>query len=250
MSDVPQQQQATSAEHSSAKSAEGPGPSQQQQGSAGSARFPSAQQEVAAGLMEVVKRPMQDGPQAVQAAKKTLISNNTATKPFLSALPAAAPLPTCKHVERGASAELLSSLSKLARQCAAARCQPLEVFSRSVQCTARAQPNPHMALLDRSANRGAYDWDKRHIPEGPMLQTPTMVQDLARDLQQLEIQQSMAGLFNTFWQVLVWYRLDKEAEPYIQHDLNHILPGGFPRSLQYRRHYHSASGLCHSGHLA
>lgn len=247
MSDV-SQQQPSSAGRSSAKTAEGPGPSQQQQDSAGSVRFTPAQQEVAAGLMEVVKRPMQDGPQAVQAAKKTLISNNTATKPFLSALPAAAPLPTCKHVERGASAELLRSLSKLARQCAANRCQPLEVFSRSVQCTAHAKCPSCTAVLCRTGHRGAFDWGQRQIPEGPPLLTPAMAQELARDLQQLGMQQSMGDLHSILWQVLAEYVIDQDAKELMTQDLGHVFPGGCLRSSQCMRQWHTAFSRCHSGH--
>ena len=175
-----------------------------------------------------MKRALKDGAETAQTAKLTLISNNGATEPFLSMLPAAGPLPTWQHVEQGASAELLKSLSKLARQCAADRCQPLEVFSHSVQCTAR------MAEQFSPAMRGAFDWGRRQIPEPDIMRDlpPALAQALAQDLQQLGLQQIMGHLYVIFQQVITAYMIDKEAEPLMAQDIDHMLPGECSRSSQ------------------
>ena len=116
---------------------------------AGSRRFTPAQQAVAAALMVVMKRANKDGREASCAAKMTLLSINLATRLMLRALPDYGPLPRMQHVEQEASDQLLESLDKLAEQCAAARCQPLEVFRRSVQCAT------HRTALESIAAKGS-----------------------------------------------------------------------------------------------
>ena len=126
-----------------------------QAGSASSRRFSLDQQAVAAALMVVLKRAMKDSKEAAIAAKQTLAANNPATSTLLKMLPDEGPLPTMQQVERKASKQLRESLAKLAKQCEAASCKPLEVFSRSVQCTTHKTGAPRI-VKGRVTSRQQY----------------------------------------------------------------------------------------------
>ena len=129
----------------------------QQQGASaaeqeGSRRFTHAQRAVAVALMEVMQEAMRDSKEAAMAARLTLTNDNPAMRPFLAMMPENGPVPTVKQLEQRASDQLLESLTKLANQCAAAQCQPLEVFTRSMQSRV------HMAAANSiAAMRGWYE---------------------------------------------------------------------------------------------
>ncbi|CAL5218565.1 g256 [Coccomyxa viridis] len=147
----------------SARPAEDSGSSQKQEGSAGSPRFTPAQQAVAAALMVVIKRAMENGKEAAMAAKMTLADKNPTTSLFLAMLLENGPLPTLKQIEQRASDELLESLTKLASQCAAAQCQPLEVFPRSMQCRART-PIANCIAVERDVYERQEEDEQQHVP--------------------------------------------------------------------------------------
>ena len=198
--------------------------------SAGSRRFLPAQQAVAAGLLVVMKRAYRHSRDIATAAMLTLGSNNRATRPLLMMLPDGGPPPTMKEIEQRASDELLESLTKLANQCAAAQCQPLEVFTRSVQCIARSEGED----LHAPAKRGPYDWDQSRV----LLQRmPSYSQECVKDLQRQGMSQSIANLWIALKEVISMYEIEEEDGNawYIQDrmlpDLNHMLPGGLQHFL-------------------
>lgn len=215
------QQAARSAKHAnSARPAAEPESSQKQEGSAGSVRFTPAQQAVATALMVVVKRALTDGEHPVYLFKHILEMNNPATHEFLRMLPDYGPLPALKQIEQRAADQLLQSLTKLAQQCAAAQCQPLEVFARSVQCSPRVHEPGGPA-----APPGAYDWQRRKKQQQRMPPAPKRSHELVKKLQRRGLQQPMAALISTYWQIFHAYSEDSEAERFLVADLEHMLPG-------------------------
>ena len=236
------QQAARSAKHaSSARPAAESESSQKQEESTGSVSFTPAQQAVATALMVVVKRALIDGKQTMYSAKQTLEMNNPATHRFLRMLPDYEPLPTMKQIEQRASDQLLQSLTKLAEQCAAAQCQPLEVFARSMQCGARMHD-----LGGRAAMPGAYDWQLRQEQQGLPADPPSS-QGLAKRLQRGGLQDTMAALIAAYWQAFHAYSKDHEANPFMVHDLEHLLPGRAGIICNCWR-YGFQLGPSHSGH--
>ncbi len=105
----------------------------------GSLVFTPKQQQVAAALMAVLKRAANEGIESVLAAKKVLSGNNKATESFLALVPDKGVLPTLSAIEQSAPSAALQSLALLAGQCASASCQPLEVFTRSMQCNTQVK---------------------------------------------------------------------------------------------------------------
>lgn len=235
MKHVPRQGASSAKQGGLARPSEELEPSQGQEGSDGSMRFTPAQQAVAAALMVVMNCAMRNDREdtlAVPFAFLTLKFNNPSIMPFLEMLLEDRPLegfivqelPTFKQLEQRASVQVLRSLTKLASQCAAAECQPLEVFTRSMQCMAR------MADLDcRDVDLGAYDWQRRR-EEQYMPFAPSVSQAHVEDLQKQGVQESLAELAVSFWQVINAYNGDKEAALWLQSDLKHMLPGRIQRS--------------------
>lgn len=101
---------------------------------ADSGRFTPAQQSVAAALLVVMKRAMRGGREAASTARQTLVANNAQTHFLLALIPDSRDCPSIRTIEQSAPSMLLDSLSLLAKQCASAGCQPLEVFTRSLDC--------------------------------------------------------------------------------------------------------------------
>ena len=219
-----QQQGVSSAEHGrSASPADGVG-------SACSRRFTPDQQAVAAALMVVLKRVMKDGGSgAAFAAKVTLISNNQATEPFLAMLPDEEPLPTLKHVEQQASAQLLESLSALADQCKAAKCQPLEVFTRSMLCLTHWMATESIAakgrVYERQQRFQAMSGYLREL-HGP-LQSPAAARETEfRTPQEMGPRKLLADLAYAFLKVFTYLqRYDCQPNTVHRADLDHMLPG-------------------------
>ena len=98
--------------------------------------------------MTVLQRAMADGQESAVSAREVLISNNSLTRPLLLMVPDEGALPSMETLQQQASSRVFESLSKLAEQCTTAGFQPLEVFTRSVQCTT------HNAALDSLAAKG------------------------------------------------------------------------------------------------
>ena len=153
--------------------------------------------------MVVLKRAMKDGKEAALVVKHALKSNNIETRLLLDLLPNNGPLPTLQQIEQKMSLPRLLSLSNLAEQCKAANLKPLEVFTRSVQCTAR---------------RNAFG----------IVSIRSLAPDLSRDLQQLGAQQKLADLIVAYLQPLA-QRQDEEGvnrrSNALEVCLNHMLPG-------------------------
>jgi len=105
----------------------------------GSMGFTPKQQKVAAALMAVLKRAGNEGIESVLAAKNVLSGNNKATESFLALVPDKGEFPTLSAIEQSAPSAVLQSLALLAGQCALASCQPLEVFTRSMQCNTQVK---------------------------------------------------------------------------------------------------------------
>ena len=225
-----QQQSASSARNdSSAILAEQLGLRKKQAGSASSRQFTPDQQAVAAALMVVIKRALKDGREAALTAKQTLMNNNPATRPFLKSLPADGLLPTLQHVEQQASKQLLEGLAKLAKQCKAADCPPLEVFTRSVQCTTHKTGEPRLqAFWSYVGAKGKVQSRLENFLQSKM---PQMVRckdspELMQGLQQVGVQESVVHLMNTFIK-FVKMRQSPGNKPnmLVESDLNHMLPG-------------------------
>ncbi|CAL5223082.1 g5541 [Coccomyxa viridis] len=216
----------TGADHAAPVSAE----AGQERDKASSRRFTDPQQAVAAALMVVMKHAMEDGREAALAAKQTLVSNNPSTQPFLAMLPDDGPLPSVQHVEQQASEQLLDSLTKLAKQLDAALSQPLEVFSRSAQCTT------HKTAMESLASKGrVYERQQRmHQLDQTMarhkrrLTSQGLVMECLQALEQMGVPGALVALTSTFMQT---YRLLRDEEywhePATEHraDLDQLLPG-------------------------
>ena len=80
----------------------------------------------------MAERAIGRGRDSAHAARQTLFSNNTAAESGDGRL-----LPTMQHVEESAFVKVFDGLSTLAWQCEAAQCQPLEVFTSSMQCAVK-----------------------------------------------------------------------------------------------------------------
>lgn len=223
----------------SASLAEQSRPRKKQAGSASSRQLTPDEQAVAAALIVVVKRAMRGGREAALAAQQTLINNNPATQPFLKSLPADGPLPTMQHVEQTASKQLLESLTKLAKQCSAATCQPLEVFSRSVQCTTHKTGEPRLQAFWSQAGfnlKGKVQGRLENLLQTKMPQMVTCKDspELVRGLQRLGVQESVVHLMNTF---IMFVKMRQSpgyrANMLDDSDLNHMLPGELQRSSHW-----------------
>ena len=204
----------------SASHADHSGPLKKQAGSASSRRFSPAQQAVAAALMVVLKRAMQDGREAAIAAKLTLAANNPATSTLLKLLPDDGPLPTMQQVEQKASKRLRESLTKLAKQCESAGCKPLEVFTRSAQCT-RSKEGPQRTV------KGTMTSGQQYTPSN-RLQLDSVFQGSVQFLQQLGVQESVARFILTLMRFVAMQQspANRTTElPVAESDPNHMLPG-------------------------
>ena len=201
-------------------------------GSAGGRRFTPAQRAVAAALMVVVERAMKDGKDAACEAMLTLGTNSPATRFLLVMLPEEGALPTMKDLEREASELCHGSLTFLAKVCAEARCQPLEVFTRSVDCTACKA-----ALQAMSAPDGGVCEKLKQTPQQPEIPPLSWFQETEQALQQLGAQQSMAVLILSFLKFYMNQMSDdKDTEEATRLDIAHMLPGTF-QSLSTRHDY-------------
>ena len=222
------QHDASSAEH---RGSDEPGSSQKQEAPPGRTRFTWSRDQdmVAEALMRVMEDAERDSKHSVFGVKWTLEANNPATVPFLTLLPDCGPFPEMAQIKQGASDQLLRNLTKLANQCAAAQCQPMEVFARSTKCSAHmGQPNEDQVTI------GAYDWELLKEQQR-MPQPPSVSQDFVEVLQRQGVQRSMADLAVAFSQVAKIYSSDEDAAPYAKQDLEQMLPGGFQRSIQHRK---------------
>ena len=184
-----------------------------------------AQQGVAAALTMVLRRAMQDGKDAALAAKQTLICNNPATRHLLDMLPLEMPLPAMQQVEQDASDELLESLTSLAWHCAIAECQPLEVFTRSMECTT------HKEIMDSISAKGAeYKRQKRMQQLKEFLAGPEFSVEAAGET--VEAIRKLGGTSGIASVAVFFLQLFREAQcdedpsrPLRWSHLDHLLPG-------------------------
>ena len=96
------------------------------------------QHAVVAALMVVMKRAMLKGHEAVSAAKTRLLNNNWHTLVILQFFDDGEELPSIKAIEQKLKRPDQTMVDILAMQCTAAGFQPLQVFTRSTQCGAKA----------------------------------------------------------------------------------------------------------------
>ena len=198
------------------------GPRQKPESSVSSRCFTPPQRAVAAALMVVIRRAMEDGAEAAVAARLTLTTNNPATKHLLRMLPVDGPLPAMKKLEQRASSETLGSLTLLARQCAEAHCQALEVFTRSVQCTTRKAVAESIMAQDgvRERQHG------KHLQRSNL--APGWLQQSVQAMQELGAQPSMSALILTFlnvYRLLLSNQKNGQAAMLLESDLDRMLPG-------------------------
>ena len=95
----------------------------------------SRELKVAAALLVVMRKALQDGRDSLTATKEVLLSNDPQIDHFLRLVPAGGELPGLKQLEGSASLALRDWLGSMSEVCAAADCQPLEMFTRSALCT-------------------------------------------------------------------------------------------------------------------
>ena len=120
---------------------------------------------------------------------------------------------TMALVERWASADLHENLITLAKQCAAAGCQPLEVFTRSVQCTTRERGVPAIIIQRNSQGQS-------------ITREAGWCQETVQVLQQLGAQRSVADLIVAYLQVLTLPRDYNDMSALrTEFVLDHMLPG-------------------------
>ena len=91
--------------------------------------------KVAAALLVVLQRATREGHDAVKATEKILLSNMPQISLFLQQQPESGKLPSLKQLERSAPRALQRLLAAVTGLCAAAECQPLELFTRSTLYT-------------------------------------------------------------------------------------------------------------------
>lgn len=90
---------------------------------------------VVAALLMVMHRAQKDGREAMRLTKEILFTNNPITCIITELLPDDSELPSVKQLARSASEDLQKALYLLSEQCAETGCEPLEVFTRSAECT-------------------------------------------------------------------------------------------------------------------
>ncbi|CAL5223104.1 g5566 [Coccomyxa viridis] len=161
-----------------------------------------------------MKRATNTSRQASIAAGTTLSTNNPATQLMVEALLLQQDSPlTMALVERWASADLHENLITLAKQCAAAGCQPLEVFTRSVQCTTRERGVPAIIIQRNSQGQS-------------ITREAGWCQETVQVLQQLGAQRSVADLIVAYLQVLTLPRDYNDMSALrTEFVLDHMLPG-------------------------
>ena len=170
--------------------------------------------------MVVIKRAMKDGRDAAYEAKLTLIANTPAAQPLLLMLPEEGALPSMKDLEGEASDLCRNGLSVLVDVCTEARCQPLEMFTRSVECTVCK------AALRKLTANGEASERRQQRPQQCGILPLSWYQETERALQQLGATQSMAALIVSFLKVYKHLlTVDPKSAEYARADLIHMLPG-------------------------
>ena len=97
--------------------------------------FRPHEQKVATALLAVLKEALKECRASFISAKEALICNQPPTSSLLRLMPDEGKLPSLRQLEGSASVAARDWLGFVSEQCAAAECQPLELFTRSVQCT-------------------------------------------------------------------------------------------------------------------
>lgn len=92
------------------------------------------QLKVAAAVMVVLRKALNDSVHAMTATKEVLVSNMPQADHFLQLVADSRELSSLKQLEESASPALREWLNKSSELCTEAECQPLELFSRSAVC--------------------------------------------------------------------------------------------------------------------
>ena len=145
-------------------------------------------------------------------------------------LPVRAPLLTMEHIQREASDQVLESLTTLAAECAEAGCRPLEVFTRSAECSARCDAVKATAHQLAGPKRASQQKRVRYTKTDSRYRRQS-----ERALQELGAQQSMAALIMTFLHVFS-HLVNKHDERHTRmlcSDMDQMLPGMLPCSVQH-----------------
>ena len=182
---------------------------------AGGMQLTPEQQKVAAALLVVINRAYMN-----EEDPSNLICNNSAKRCLverLSRLSKGNALLSLASFGRDAPSELLDSLTLLAKQCAAAGCQPLEVLTWSVQCDTHKKcmsdegsVHERLQLLDTVADSIA----------GASTGNNTA-------LVKLGVSQDVAALVACFLNTFMVLHNEKIARTWREQrsDLDHMLPG-------------------------
>ena len=168
---------------------------------------------------------MQYDRDTVLGMKRALVTNNPATGLLLMMLPDDGPLPTLQRVEQEASKQLMESLTRLAKQCADAHFQPLEVFTRSTKCTA------HMSGVESISIVETCDIRRQRRKQPSMTLGKGWSQKSAQGLQELGVPERMAQLIVTYLRLLILRKnAGNKTAMLAESEFNHMLPGRLPHS--------------------
>lgn len=107
-----------------------PGSSNQGTAACSGVRFTRAQQGVAAALLVILKKAMQDGQEEMNAVKDSLMRGDTRFHPFLALHAKHGPLPSLRDLEQTANPELREALTGLAERCVSDGLRPLVAFGQ------------------------------------------------------------------------------------------------------------------------
>ena len=207
-----------------------------QDASATSRRFTAEQQGVVAALMVVLKRAAKQGSGALATARKHLISNNSLTRALMVLLPEDGDLPSLRSVEQAASHNLHIQLGQLAAQCHLAKCTPLEVFSRSMQCFT------HRATLESFSPVGSGLERQRKVRNlhasiarvGVFFTESGTVRKAIKELGILGVRETLARLMISYIKGLGILQATQQISQvhganlllvWVRSDLDHLLPG-------------------------
>ena len=176
--------------------------------------------------MVVMKRAMTRGREAALNTRLTLIANNPVTAHLLAMLPDEGAFPTMQHVQQKACEHTLEWLTTLASQCAEAGCQPLEVFTRSVQCPWHEAAHGEMRAKRRT-HKGRVFERQQQAPQQHRDLPPSWYQDTEQALQRLGAQQSMAALIVSFLRLYDGCRISgaPDSTALMRVNITHMLPG-------------------------
>ena len=111
------------------------------------------ERKVAIALLVVLQRAQKDGRGSVAAVKAVLNSNLPLSTIFLEPLPDDGKLPSLQQVEGAMSKLQRDWLNLISDMCALAECQPLDLFTRSAQCSTHLEAIGSLACTKGAARQ-------------------------------------------------------------------------------------------------